>query len=85
MKQQREKQQKFDKKFTEYGALLSKKKLSLKMKGRIYQSCAKVGEICGSETWYLRKNEMAILRRNEKAMCGFKLIEKRSNRNLFVS
>ena len=35
----------------------------------------------GSETWCLRENEMAILRRTEKAMmravCGVMMIEKR--------
>ena len=37
----------------------------------------------GSETWFLRENEVAILRRTEKAemraMCGVKLIEKRKS------
>ena len=41
----------------------------------------------GSETWYLRENEMAILRRTEKkammrAMCGVKMIEKRRTQEL---
>ena len=40
----------------------------------------------GSETWCLRKNEMAILRRTEKAMmraiCGVKIIKKRRNQEL---
>ena len=38
----------------------------------------------GRKTWYLRENEIAILMRTEKAMmramCGVKLIEKRSQR-----
>ena len=41
----------------------------------------------GSETWCLRKNEMAIFRRTEKsikrAMCGMKLIECSSSPELF--
>ena len=40
----------------------------------------------GSETGYLRKNEMAILRRTKKAimraMCGVRLIEKRRSQEL---
>ena len=40
----------------------------------------------GSETWCLRENEMAILRRTEKAMiramCEFTLIEKRRSQEL---
>ena len=52
------------------------------MKGRIYQSCVRSAVLYGSETWCLRKNEMAILKKTEKAimraMCGVKTIEKRS-------
>ena len=40
----------------------------------------------GSETWCLRENEMAVLRRNKKAimrgMCGVKMTEKRSSQEL---
>ena len=38
----------------------------------------------GSDTWFLRKNEFAILKRTEKAliraMCGVTSIEKRSSK-----
>ena len=40
----------------------------------------------GSETWCLRENEMAILRRTERAMvramCGAKLMERRRTEDL---
>ena len=40
----------------------------------------------GSETWCLKKNEMAVLRRTERAMvramCGAKLLEKRRTEDL---
>ena len=40
----------------------------------------------GSETWCLRKNEMAILRRTARAMvrvrCGAKLMEKKRTEDL---
>ena len=40
----------------------------------------------GSETWCLRENEMAILRRTERAMvramCGVKLMDKRNTEEL---
>ena len=56
------------------------------MKGRIYQSCVRLAMLYGSKTWCLRKNEMAILRRTEKAMiramCGDKMIEKRRSQKL---
>ena len=56
------------------------------MKGRIYQSCIRSAVLYGSETWCLRENEMAILRRTKKAimraMCGVKIIEKRRSQEL---
>ena len=68
-------------KFREYGELRYGRKFSLKMKGRIRPSCVRSAVLYGSETWCLRENEMAILRRTEKAKmratCGVKLIEKR--------
>ena len=36
----------------------------------------------GSETWFLRENEIAILRRTERAMCGAKLMEKKRTEDL---
>ena len=69
-------------KFRKCGELLHGRKFLLKMKQRIYQSCVRSAMLYGSETLCLRENEMAILRRTEKAMmramCGVKLIEKRS-------
>ena len=36
----------------------------------------------GSKTWCAREYEMAILRRNERAMCGVKLITKKNSLEL---
>ena len=73
-------------KFRECGELLYGRKFSLKMKRRNYYSYVRLAMLYGSETWYLRDNEMAILRRTEKsmirAMCGIKMIEKRSIQEL---
>ena len=55
-------------KFKECGESLYERKFSLKMKGRVYQSCVRSAMLYGSKTWCLRENEMAILRRTEKAM-----------------
>ena len=56
------------------------------MKGRVYQSCVRSAMLYGSETGCLRENKMAILRRTGKAMmramCGVKMIEKRSSQEL---
>ena len=69
-------------KFKECGELLNSKRFSLKVKGMVYQSCVRVAMLYGSETWCLRENEIAILRRTERAMvratCGAKLTEKKT-------
>ena len=53
-------------KFRECEELLHGRKFSLKMKGRIYQSCIRSAMLYGSKMWCLRENEMAILTRTEK-------------------
>ena len=55
-------------KFKEYRELLNSKRFSLKMKGMVYWSCVRLAMLCGSEIWCLRENEVAILRRTERAM-----------------
>ena len=69
-------------KFRECGHLLRGKRFPLNMKGGVYRSCVRSAMLYGSETWCLMKNELAILRRTERAMvramCGVKLMDKRS-------
>ena len=48
----------------------------MKIKARVYQSCVQSAMLQGSETWYLRE-ELGILRRTERAMCGAKLAERK--------
>ena len=52
----------------------------------IYWSCLRSVMLCGSETWCLRENEMAILRSTERAMvramCGANLMEKKRTEDL---
>ena len=73
-------------KFRECGELLNSKRFSLKLKGMVYRSCVRSAMLYGSETWCLRENEMAILRRTkramERAMCGAKLMEKKRTEDL---
>ena len=69
-------------KFRECGALLNSKRFSLKLKGMVYRSCVRSVMLYGSEKWCLRENEMAILRRTERAMCGAKLMEKKRTEDL---
>jgi len=63
-------------KFRESGELLRRKRFSLKMKGKVYESCVRSAMMYGSEMWRLREKEMAILKRTERAMirvmCGVK-------------
>ena len=51
-----------------------------------YQSYIRSVMLQESETWCLRENEMAVLRRTEKTMmremCGAKMIEKRRSQKL---
>ena len=75
-------------KFKECGELLNSKSFSIKMKGMVYWSCVRLAMlyIYGSETWCLKENEMAVLRRTERAMvramCGAKLMEKKRTEDL---
>ena len=56
------------------------------MKGKIYKSCVRSAMLYGSEAWCLRKKEMAILRRTERAMiramCGVKVLDLRNSEEL---
>ena len=73
-------------KFRECGELLNSKRFLLKLKGMVYHSCVRSVMLFGSEKWCLRKNEMAVLRRTERAMvratCGAKLMEKKITEDL---
>ena len=42
------------------------KNFSLKTKGMVYWSCVRLAMLYGSETWCLRENEMAVLRRTNE-------------------
>ena len=52
----------------------------LKMKGKVYRCCVRSAILYGSETWCLKENEKAILRRTERAMvrakCGQKVVDR---------
>ena len=52
------------------------------MKGKVYCSCVRSAILYGSETWCLKENEKAILRRTERAMvrsmCGQKVVDRKT-------
>ena len=56
------------------------------MKEMVYRSCVRSAMHYGSETWCLRENEMAILKRTERAMmrsmCGVKLVDRKKMEKL---
>jgi len=55
-------------KFREYGEIIHGKRCSLKLKGKIYRSCARSSILYGSETWCLGEKELSILRRTGKTL-----------------
>ena len=67
-------------------SMLNSKRFSLKTKGMVYRNCVKSVMLYRIETWCLRENEMAILRRTERtmvrAMCDAKLMEKKRTKDL---
>ena len=73
-------------KLRECGELLRGRRFSLRMKGMVYRTCVRSAMSYGSETWCLRKSEMAILRRTERAMVrsisGVKLVDRKKMEEL---
>ena len=69
-------------KFRECGELLRRRRFYLRMKEMLYCSRVRSAMLYGSETGCLRKSEMAILRRTERAMvrsmCGIKLVDRKN-------
>ena len=51
------------------------------MKGKVYRCSVRSAILYGSETWCLKENEKAILRRTERAMvramCGQKVVDRK--------
>ena len=56
----------------------------LKMKGKVYRCCVRSAILYGSETWCLKENEKAILRRTKRpmvrAMCGQKVVDRKTTK-----
>ena len=73
-------------KFRECHDLLCGRKFHLRIKGIGYKSCVRSAMLYGSVTWSLGQNEIGILLRTERAMernmCGVKLMDKKSTKDL---
>ena len=68
--------------FRECEELLLENRFPLKMKGEVYRCCVRSAILYGSEAWYLKENQKAILRRAERAMmramCGEKVVDRKT-------
>ena len=73
------------KKFHEYIPILTGKRLSLQLKGKVYATCVRSCLMHGSETWPMKVEHELKLNRTEMSMirwmCGVKLNERRKVKN----
>ena len=73
-------------KFRELSGLLTKKEVSLRMKGRVYTVCVRSAMLYGSETWAINSEQVARVDRTEmrmvRWMCGVSLRERCTNMEL---
>ncbi|MBJ5695539.1 hypothetical protein JGG83_23085, partial [Salmonella enterica subsp. enterica serovar Derby] len=74
------------KKFKELAPILTSKGASLRLKGKIYQSCVRSCMMYGSETCVMKNEDVEKLVRTEmrmiRWMCGAKLSDRRANAEL---
>ena len=70
--------------FRKCGELLLGNRFPLKMKGKVYRCCVRSAILYGNETWCLKENEKAILRRTERAMvrvmCSQKVVDRKTTK-----
>ena len=68
--------------FRKCGELLLGNRFLLRMKGKVYRCCVRSAILYGRETWCLKENEKAILRRTKRAMvramCGQKVVDRKT-------
>jgi len=68
------------------GTILTRKGLSLKVKGRVYDSCVRSTLLYGSETWAVKVKQVQRLERTEmqmvRWMCGTKMRDRIPNEEL---
>jgi hypothetical protein len=74
------------KKFRELAPILTFKGASLKIKGKVYESCVRSCMVYGSEVWPMKKEHEAVLERTEmrmiRWMCGASLRDKLTSAEL---
>jgi hypothetical protein len=74
------------KKFRELGGILTRRDMSLKLKGKVYVACVRSTMIYGSETWAMNLDQQNRLERTEmrmvRWMCGVSLRERKTSNEL---
>ena len=72
-------------KFRELSPILTARRTSLKLKGKVYRTCVQSVMVYGSETWAMKAEDMQRLERTERMMirwmCGVRLSDKKAVRN----
>ena len=72
--------------FNELAPVLTKRGVSLKLKGKIYDACVQRVLVYGSETWAIKAEDLARLRRAERMMvrrmCGVSLKDRKRSDEL---
>ena len=73
--------------FGELSPILTARRASLKLKGKVYRTCVQSVMVYGSETWAMKAEDMQILERTERMMirwmCGVRLSDKKASAELF--
>jgi hypothetical protein len=76
-------------KFMELAPILTARRVSLKLKGKMYRSCVQRVLVYASETWAVKVDDMRRLERTERFMirwmCGGSLRQRRTTRELLDS
>ena len=69
-----------------FSPIITESRASLKLKGKIYQTCVQSVMVYGSETWSMKAEDMQRLERTERMMirwmCGVRLSDKKTSAEL---
>ena len=73
-------------KFRELSPILTARRASLKLKGKVYRTCVQSVMVYGSETWAMKAENLQRLERTERMMirciCGIRLSDKKASAEL---
>ena len=73
-------------KFREHSPILTARRASLKLKGKVFRTCVQSVMVYGSETWAIKAVDKQRLERTERMMirwmCGVRLSDKKASAEL---